>query len=234
MLRKRRNTASPATRWRDRIIVVVVIWALWALISTFIVQPFKIPSGSMESTLEVGDRVVVKKWVSGDDVKRGDIIVFKDPDHWLPDEQPGNPILRGIRTVAEATHLSASGNHLVKRVIGLPGDRVSCTGLNGKVTVNGVAIDEPYVRDGVRPCDSYYGQYTFSVTVPKDRLWVMGDNRNNSEDSRYHYQASNGHIGFVPLDDVTGTSLAVVWPATRWSGGHNDEEAFAKVPDPQG
>lgn len=216
---------SAGRRWLDRLILVVAVWAIWAFITTFVVQPFRIPSGSMENTLQVGDRIVVAKWAPRfTDVKRGDVVVFKDPGDWTDPVPSGNAVVSAIRKVAEVTHLSASGSHLVKRVVGVGGDKVSCDGPGEKLTVNGVAIDEPYLKTGVEPC-----QDKFSITVPKDKVWVMGDNRSNSADSRYHDDGT-GSLGSVPVSDITGRGLAVVWPIGNIAGGHNDEDAFSKVP----
>lgn len=223
--KRERKPRSTARTWLDRLILVVAVWAIWAFITTFVVQPFRIPSGSMENTLRVGDRIVVAKWAPRfTDVKRGDVIVFKDPGDWTDPVPSGNAITGGIRKIAEVTHLSASGSHLVKRVVGVGGDKVSCEGPGQKLTVNGVAITEPYLKSGVQPC-----QDKFSITVPKDKVWVMGDNRSNSADSRYHDDGT-GRLGSVPVGDITGRGLAVVWPIGNIAGGHNDEDAFSKVP----
>ena len=122
--KREREPRSAARTWLDRLILVVAVWAIWAFITTFVVQPFRIPSGSMENTLRVGDRIVVAKWAPRfTDVKRGDVIVFKDPGDWTDPVPSGNVITGGIRKVAEVTHLSASGSHLVKRVVGVGGDK---------------------------------------------------------------------------------------------------------------
>ena len=216
---------SGAKVWRDRLILVAVVWAVWAFITTFVIQPFRIPSSSMENTLQIGDRIVVSKWVPRfSDVKRGDVIVFKDPGDWTDPVPNGNAVLAGIRKVAEVTHLSASGSHLVKRVVGVAGDKVSCDGAGTKLKVNGVAINETYLKPGVQPC-----QDKFAITVPAEKVWVMGDNRSDSADSRYHDDGT-GALGSVPVSKITGRDLAVVWPISNISGGHNDEDAFAKVP----
>ena len=215
-----------AKLWRDRIILVVVIWAIWALITTFVVQPFRIPSASMENTLQVGDRILVSKFTPRfSDVKRGDVIVFKDPGNWTQEVGSSNPVVGAIRKVAEVTHLSASGSHLVKRVVGVGGDKVSCDAVGSKLKVNGVAINEPYIKANVAACTE-----PFSITVPKDKVWVMGDNRADSADSRFHDMNSGGKLGSVPVDDITGKNVAVLWPVGSIGGGGNDEGAFSKVP----
>ena len=217
--------AGKAKLWRDRVILVAVVWAIWALITTFVVQPFRIPSASMENTLQIGDRIVVNKITPRfGEVKRGDVVVFKDPGDWTQPVPSGNAVFGAIRKVAEVTHLSASGSHLVKRVVGVGGDKVSCDGSGNKLKVNGVEITETYLKSGVQPCAE-----KFSITVPDNKVWVMGDNRSDSADSRFHDDGT-GKLGSVPLSDITGKGLAVVWPISNASGGHNAEDAFAKVP----
>lgn len=214
-----------AKLWRDRVILVAVVWAIWALITTFVVQPFRIPSSSMENTLQIGDRIIVSKFTPHfSDVKRGDVVVFKDPGDWTQPVPSSNALVGAIRKVAEVTHLSASGSHLVKRVIGVGGDKVSCDGPGQKLKVNNTAINETYLKPGVDPC-----QDRFSITVPANKVWVMGDNRSDSADSRYHDDGT-GALGSVPVSDITGKGLAVVWPLGHIAGGHNAEDAFAKVP----
>ena len=223
---KHNNTAAT---WASRILTIVAIWAIWALISTFLVQPFKIPSPSMADTLPVGDRIIVNKLHSGEDVKRGDVVVFADDLKWEGEPVAPSGLLGAIRKVAEVTHLSASGTHLVKRVIGLPGDTVACT-TGGKLKVNGVAVNEPYVRAGVSPCDSPNGISDWTITVPADHAWVMGDNRTDSADSRWHDANSGGKMGSIPLSSVTGEVVAVAWPLNHIGGSVSNEDAFAKVP----
>ncbi len=204
-------------RWLELILIVVIALALAAVTKTFFVQSFFVPSGSMRPLLhgseqtDSDDRIVVEKvsyW--NDDVHRGDVVVFDDSQDGLhladttPDSGP-------LRTTLEAVGLWPTGGHLVKRVIGLPGDTVACCDASGRVTVNDVALDETdYLPKGAQP-----SQQPFSVTVPAEHLWVMGDNRQNSEDSRAHLQEPGG--GFVPVDDVVGKVMAIVWPAGRAS-----------------
>lgn len=218
------------TAWRDRLITVAVIWAPWALVSTFIVQPFKIPSGSMENTLGVGDRIVVEKW--SQDVRRGDVVVFSDDLHWEGADASSTGWRKTVRDAAAFARIAASGDHLVKRVVGLPGDVVSCSGPDAKLTVNGVAVDEPYLRAGLAGCTPAAGQASrWRITVPAGHMWVMGDHRDDSADSRSH-DDDTGSPGSVPLSAVTGRPIAVAWPLGSISGGHDDETAFAKVPAP--
>lgn len=199
---------------RETVLVLAVALVVSLVVKTFLAQAFFIPSGSMEDTLLTGDRVVVSKLTPGPfALHRGDVVVFSDPGHWL---DPAVPVRRGPVGTAVAGALTFVGllpensdEHLIKRVLGLPGDHVVCTDAGGRVSVNGVAVDESaYLEPGARPCGK-----AFDVTVPADRLWVMGDNRDHSGDSRYHPDAPYG--GFVPVDLVTGRAVAVVWPLGR-------------------
>ncbi|MGL5818369.1 MAG: signal peptidase I [Phycicoccus sp.] len=200
------------------------------VVKTWFVQAFFIPSGSMEDTLGVGDRVVVSKLTPGPvDLSRGDVVVFEDPGGWLsappPTEQGG---LRG--TVGEALRFvgllpSESENHLIKRVVGLPGDHVMCCDSERRLVVNEVPVDEPYLKPGDLP-----SLPTFDITVPEGRLWVMGDHRSDSEDSRFHDPSQDGSGGSVPIDDVTGRAVAVVWPLGRMSWLSDYPDTFAEVP----
>jgi signal peptidase I len=205
---------------REAVIVVGIALVLSLLVKTFLVQAFYIPSVSMENTLLVGDRVIVSKLTPGPfSLERGEVIVFTDPGDWLEQSELVAPDPGPVRKVLVFVGLlpNDSGNHLIKRVIGLPGDHVVCCDDHGRVTVNGVALEEPYVHPGDRPSDK-----PFDVRVPAGQLWVMGDHRAASEDSRFK--------GFVPLDDVTGRAMAVVWPFSRadWLGV--PKSTFARVP----
>ncbi|MDP9417289.1 MAG: signal peptidase I [Actinomycetota bacterium] len=199
---------------RELPVIVVVALALSLLLKTFLVQAFFIPSTSMQPTLEVGDRVFVEKITTRfGSVDRGDVIVFRDPGGWLPDDPPAP---RGVRTaLREALAFvgvlpSTSEDDLIKRVIGVGGDRVRCCDRDGRVTVNGKALDEPYVFPGDKP-----SEIDFDVRVPDGSVWVMGDHRGVSEDSRFHRDENGGRI---PLDSVIGRAFVTVWPADRWGG----------------
>lgn len=198
------------------------------LIKTFLMQAFFIPSESMENTLAVGDRVLVSKLAPGPlDVSRGDIVVFRDPGGWLvPNGEPRPTGWRGV-AVDALTFVGLlpqdSGEHLIKRVLGLPGDTVECCDDQGRVSLNGVPIDEPYLAEGVSPSD-----LEFSVVVPEDSLWVMGDNRRNSQDSRFKMGDPGG--GSIPMANVVGVAFVTVWPADRWGALRNPGSTFAEVP----
>ena len=214
---------------REAAIIVVSALLLSMLIKTFLVQAFFIPSGSMEQTLAIGDRVLVTKLAPGPlAVHRGDIVVFKDPGGWL---QPnGTDTATGWRgTAIDALTFVGllpqdSGEHLIKRVIGLPGDTVECCDAEGRVSVNGVGVDEPYLAAGADPSER-----EFSVVVPEGGLWVMGDNRQNSQDSRYKQGDPGG--GSIPLSHVVGVAFVTVWPLDRWGALRNPGSTFAAVPD---
>ncbi len=201
------------------------------VLKTFFVQAFVIPSGSMEETLRIGDRVVVDKltpWF-GAEVHRGDVVVFRDPGGWLGDEAGGPDTSSGpVRQLKKGLAFigllpSADQKDLIKRVVGVGGDTVACCDVRGRVTVNGQAVEESYVRAGNRP-----SEVEFRVHVPAGRLFVLGDHRANSGDSRFHRDA--GYDGTVAEDAVVGRAVAVVWPLGHWSTpGHR--ERFARVPD---
>ena len=182
------------------------------LIKTFLVQAFYIPSGSMENTLLVNDRVLVNKLVDKpDEVHRGDVVVFRDPGGWLGggESQDRGGIVGAVRDVLVFVGLApAVGEEdLIKRVIGVGGDVVGCCD-DGRLTVNGVPLDEPYVFPGDSASDA-----DFEETVPQGKIWVMGDHRSVSEDSRAHRQQPGQ--GFVPVSDVIGRAFTIVWPLDR-------------------
>jgi signal peptidase I len=198
--------------WRELPILVVIALVLAFLLKTFLIQAFFIPSGSMENTLQVGDRVMVNKlaYTLGD-IQRGDIIVFNGVDSWDPEIEvadTGNPISRAARSVAGVFGFAgASEKDYIKRVIGLPGDRVKCCDKDGRLTVNGVPIDEPYLFKGNKPSND-----PFDIRVPDGRLWVMGDHRAASSDSRAHIGDPGG--GAIPVDSVVGRAFVIIWPFT--------------------
>jgi signal peptidase I len=212
---------------REIVLVLAVALGLSLLIKTFLMQAFFIPSPSMENTLIPGDRVLVSKLTPGPfSLHRGDVIVFSDPGNWLPPSASTDDgaIADGIRSTLTFVGLlpSNSDEHLIKRLIGLPGDRVVCCDVNGRVSVNGKAIDEPYVYPGDDPSDK-----KFSVTVAPGQLWVMGDHRSDSADSRYHPDVNNG---MVPISDVVGKAIIKVWPLNRFGLLHNPSSTFSVVP----
>ena len=215
---------SRLKQWGITLSYLVVAVAIIALIRTFIIQSFTIPSGSMENTLNEGDRVTVTMYDS-DKVHRGDVVVFTDPDHWLTTQEPTG--LQGAAQdflVAIRIFPQNAGHHLIKRVIGMPGDHVVADG-KGSLTVNGVELHEGYLKPGRSA-----SEVAFDVTVPEGYIWVMGDNRSNSSDSRYHQ--NDVHRGFVPLSNVVGVAKNVVWPYSHWSSLNSGHKVFSQVPQP--
>jgi signal peptidase I len=224
----RRPVVTPMLR--ESVIVIGMALLLSLIVKTWLMQAFYIPSESMETTLRVGDRVIVNKLVpSPISVKRGDVVVFEDPDHWLPaaipvERSPLGRVLNGTLTFVGLLP-SDEGNHLIKRVIGLPGDKVVCCDANKRLLVNGVALNEPYLFPGDVP-----SQEPFVITVPAGRVWVMGDHRSNSADSRPHDEGSGGVKGSVPERLIVGRAISVVWPLDHWAWLANPSQTFAKVP----
>jgi signal peptidase I len=209
------------------LLVLVVAFVL----KTFLIQSFYIPSESMEPTLQRDDRVIVSKLAPGPlNVHRGDVIVFHDPGGWstgevaLPNSTGVSAWLHGVAQslgLAPAT----SEEFLIKRIIGLPGDVVACEGAGAPVTVNGTAIDEtPYLMPGANPSD-----IAFRVEVPAGAVWVMGDNRADSYDSRYHQDQELR--GALALDKVVGVSKIRLWPLNRFQIMKIPAAVFEDVPD---
>lgn len=200
------NEPQKTSNWRDLLIWCAIPILVVLVLRLFLFGMYVIPSASMENTIMPGDRVVTTKLAPRFiRLQRGDIVVFRDPDGWLANE-------------------STSTNYLIKRVIGLPGDTVACAGAGQPITINGAAINESsYLKPGDEP-----SMFPFSVTVTAGHLFVMGDNRSNSSDSRYHLNDKNG--GLVPESDVVGVAFLRYWPFDRigWLSAHHD--VFQDVP----
>lgn len=228
--REASTARSTAWSWvRETLIILVSALVLSLVVKTFLVQAFFIPSPSMRETLVKNDRILVSKLTPGPfDLRRGDIVVFKDPGGWLqPDfSEPRGPVAEAFTEALTFIGLlpADAGEHLVKRVIGLPGDVVACAGPGEPVTVNGVPLDEPYLAPGSQPSEK-----SFEVTVPANYLWVMGDNRQQSADSRANMEKPGG--GAVPTDNVVGKAFVTVWPVDRFTVLSNPSATFADVPD---
>jgi signal peptidase I len=218
---------------KELLIVVVGAVIVSSLLRAFVGQMFIIPSESMESTLLRGDRVVVQK-ITGFD--RGDVVVFRDPGGWLSEPvEERRPFDRVLEFVGLPT--KSTPGHLIKRVIGLPGDTVVCCDEANRITINGYSLDESsylYVdSDGVQVNPS---DVRFHVVVPAGRIFVMGDHRDVSADSRCHLSdlsttQSKGEVAFVPLDNVVGPAFAIVAPFSRASRLHRPAN-FVEVPAP--
>ena len=197
---------------REIPLLVTVSLIISIVIKAFLVQAFYIPSGSMEQTLKINDRVVVNKLGNFfTEVKRGDVLVFRDPGGWLPESLPENhsTAVRIIRSGLVFVGLlpDPAKQHLIKRVIGVAGDEVVCC-TDKKLSINGVVIKENYLYPGNNP-----SELEFRVTVPKGFVWAMGDHRAASEDSRYHQE--DPRKGMVPLSAVVGRAVAIVWPPSN-------------------
>lgn len=208
--------------WQETLLLLVIALGLAVVIKMFFIQAFYIPSPSMEPQFVKNDRILVQKvsyW--GGEPQRGDIIVFADPGGWLNDAEspaPKNILVKGLERIG----LYPTGGHLVKRIIGVGGDRVVCCDKQGRITVNGKALDEgAYLPKGTKPSLT-----RFDVQVPPDHLWMMGDNRGESWDSRGHMGDPGG--GFVSTDLVVGKVFALVWPWDRaeWVRRPADFEAI--------
>ncbi len=217
---------------RDVLVIFGIAILVSFLVKTFLVRSFFIPSSSMEQTLQIDDRVIVNELVpKAVAVDHGDIVVFKDPGGWLPARPPVEVtgIQAGTEWVLSLFGLASpdSNDHLIKRVIGLPGDTVQCCSADGKIIVNGVPISEPYIT--IPAGETRASAIDFNVTVPENSLFVMGDNRYNSKDSRYNTDKPGG--GFVGMDNVVGRAFVLSWPMSHWGWLSNYPEVFADVPD---
>ena len=211
---------------RELPILIISALVLSIIVKTFFIQFFYIPSGSMENTLQVNDRVGVNKFGAlFSDIKRGEVVVFRDPANWL---SPNYDDSSGIRKVIKDALVfvgvlpDPSKQYLIKRVIGVGGDKVRCCGKDGKIEVNGIGIDEPYIYEGDKPSDS-----DFEVEVPQGFIWVMGDHRGASADSRFHTDDPNK--GMVALDKVTGRATFIIWPFSNLAILEKGED-LSKIP----
>jgi len=199
--------------WRELPVLIVIALALALVVKTYVVQAFFIPSGSMQNTLAINDRVLVNKVVYHiRGIDRGDIVVFNGEGSWDfgGPTAPSNPALRFLDAVEGVVGITHGSDVYIKRVIGLPGDHVACCNAHGQVTVNGVPLSEAsYLYPGNPP-----SRQSFSITVPPGRLWVMGDHRDISYDSRGHMGDPGG--GTIPESAVLGRAFVIVWPPSQW------------------
>lgn len=211
--------------WLLELVIILGGAAIIALLlRMFVVQIYQIPSESMNNTLQEGSRIAVNHIpVLGKQVERGDVVVFQDSESWMaPVPDSGNPLRKAGAWLGL---VPPDGEQvLVKRVIGVGGDTVSCCDAQGRMQVNGVSLDEPYLRE-----PDVHKTPDFTVEVPQGKLWLMGDNRNDSADSVYHY--FKGEQPFVSTDSVIGRAWAEIWPVNRWSRLGN-RGVFEAVPSP--
>lgn len=210
---ERRGATKPSSLVRELLLIVGVALVLSILVRTFLAQAFYVPSSSMENTLLVQDRILVSKLTTQiGGVHRGEIVVFTDPGGWLPPTEPVAGAAGAVRDALMWVGLlpSDTGEDLVKRVIGVGGDHVVCCDAKNRIVLNGVSLVEPYLKPG-----DGTAQVRFDITVPADRYFVMGDNRGDSSDSRFHLDVASGT---VPQANIVGRVVAVIWPMSRWSG----------------
>jgi signal peptidase I len=200
--------------WIELPVLIVAALILSLVIKTYVVQAFYIPSGSMQNTLAIGDRILINKVVYRfRGIARGDIVVFNGDGSWNPAGPPANsdPFVRLFDNIKGIADIGGENDDTyIKRVIGLPGDHVVCCNAKGQITVNGVALNETsYLFPGNAP-----STIAFNIVVPKGRLWVMGDHRAISADSRYHMDDPGD--GTIPESQVLGRAFVVIWPASQW------------------
>ncbi len=221
---------------RDVLVIIVIAGLVSFVVKTFVVRSFYIPSGSMERTLLVNDRILVDeltpRWAG---YEHGDVVVFKDPGGWLPaqPQQPPRPaLIEAADWVLTFVGISTSDaqDHLVKRVIGMPGDRVVCCNVLGQVTVNDAPLDEASYLN-LPQGDTAASGTEFDITVPDGSIWVMGDNRDRSQDSRAHQDLPGG--GFVPLENVVGRAFLTTWPLDRFGLIDTHDEVYRSIPELQ-
>ncbi|AOZ72543.1 signal peptidase I [Boudabousia tangfeifanii] len=224
-LRSKNEERSVGGQVFDFLLILVLVLVTIAGVRHFVAQRFYIPTGSMEQTIMPEDYVLASRLTPNTvPVRRGDIVVFHDSGHWLGEANSDKVPVWEKGLVWLGLKGDRSSQQLIKRVIGLPGDRVSCCSPEGRLVVNGIAVKEPYLAPGTLPSEE-----PFDVRVPEGRIWVMGDNRQNSADSRAHMDLDGK--GSVPLSDVLGRAVAITWPISRMSFLEDYSEVFSQVPN---
>lgn len=219
---------------RDVLVILLIAIVVSFFVKTFLVRSFFIPSGSMEQTLQIDDRILVDELTPRfGGYERGDVVVFRDPGGWLPVQvtPPRSALVEAVDWVLALVGISApdSKDHLIKRIIGVSGDHVVCCNPLGQITVNGVPIDETAylnLADG----QTAPALVEFDVQVPEGSLWVLGDNRDHSRDSRFNTDQPSQ--GFVPVDNVVGRAFLITWPLGRFGTIDFHHDVFAGVPAP--
>ena len=238
--RRKKSSAKPRRPfWVEAVVLLVIAMGIALLVHTFLFQAFYIPSGSMENTLHIGDRVLVNKLsYRFGEVQRGQIVVFNGEDSWTPEAQltpPSNSFARVARDVGSFLGFAPAGEKdFIKRVIGVPGDHVTCCDVQGRIQVNGTPLNETYLYTGfdgapggVVPATTEVNKpKPFDIVVPPGRVWVQGDHRNDSADSRDHTGDPGG--GTIPESKVIGRAFVIVWPVGHM-GGLGIPKAFAPV-----
>ena len=220
------DAAAVSQRGPSWLVLLGVALLVMLVVRGLFVQSFYVPSGSMEPAIEPGDRILVNKMAGAGDLRRGDVVVFDGSTSFATaDRTPAwseGVIGRTLSGAASLFGVDFGEQDFVKRIVGLPGDRVVCCDGEGRVTVNGTPVDEDYLRPGASPSET-----TFDVTVPAERLWVLGDNRADSADSRAHLGNPGG--GMVRVSDVIGRAAATYWPLSRL-GGFSPPPALSSIP----
>lgn len=219
--RSAKSGRSTPWRWLKEIVIVLVIaLVLSFVVKTFLFRPFFIPSSSMEQTLLVGDRIFANQiGPNFTGYQRGDIVVFKDTQGWLvPEAKPAQSVVESAMVFIGVAP-DPSNDYLIKRIIGVPGDRVSCCDAQGRISINGKVVDESYAVP-TQPG----AEVPFDVVVPAGDFWVMGDNRPDSADSRFHRDAPLK--GFIASKDVVGTASVIAWPLNRIRVLGNDKADY--------